>query len=93
MRHLLIALFAVLTCTKCLATEQPQFNAHDLSISWQAVENDKPVRGQSINAITITNNGHTTFPATGWKMYFNSARLITPAAVSGNATFGFVNGD
>ncbi|MDB5130491.1 MAG: beta-N-acetylhexosaminidase [Mucilaginibacter sp.] len=48
---------------------------------------------QSLNAITVTNNGRQAFPASGWKMYFNSARLIVPATVSGNAKIDFVNGD
>jgi len=73
--------------------DAPRFNAHDLSITWEALQNDAPGRDQSLNAITITNNGKTTFPATGWKMYFNSARMIVPATVTGNATINFVNGD
>ena len=39
--------------------------------------------------ITVQRN----FPGTGWKMYFNSARLIAPVAVSGNARIDLMNGD
>ncbi|MDP9081360.1 MAG: carbohydate-binding domain-containing protein [Bacteroidota bacterium] len=73
--------------------DEPKFNTHDLSITWEALQNDYQGKAQALNAITITNNGKTTFPATGWKMYFNSARLITEQAVTGNATIKFVNGD
>jgi hexosaminidase len=73
--------------------DEPKFSAHDLSITWEALQNDYQNKPQSLNAITITNNGKTTFPATGWKMYFNSARLITSATVTGNAKIDFVNGD
>ncbi|WP_258138486.1 family 20 glycosylhydrolase [Mucilaginibacter phenanthrenivorans] len=82
----------------CLSTaakpkDEPKFNTHDLSITWEALQNDYQGKAQALNAITITNNGKTTFPATGWKMYFNSARLIAEQAVTGNATIKFVNGD
>ncbi|MDB5134290.1 MAG: beta-N-acetylhexosaminidase [Mucilaginibacter sp.] len=94
MRHFFIAVLVGLVCIKASAfTTGPKFNAHDLSISWEAIENDKPVKGQSLNALTITNNGKNTLPATGWKMYFNSARLIVSATPTGNAKIDFVNGD
>jgi hexosaminidase len=93
MRHLLFALLVLFTGFNCFAANEPAFNAHDLSISWQAIANDNPVRGQSLNAITITNNGKATFPASGWKMYFNSARMVASATVTGNAQISFVNGD
>ena len=72
---------------------EPAFPAKDLSIHWQAMQNDYQNKSQSLNAITLTNTGSVEFPGTGWKMYFNSARLIVPAAVSGNARFELMNGD
>ncbi|MFI5136636.1 MAG: family 20 glycosylhydrolase [Sphingobacteriales bacterium] len=73
--------------------DEPNFNARDLSISWEALQNDYQNKPQSLNALTITNNGKNTFPASGWKMFFNSARLMTSATVTGNARIDFVNGD
>jgi hexosaminidase len=73
--------------------DEPKFNTHDLSIVWEPMQNNYQKPDQSLNAITITNNGKSTFPASGWKMYFNSARLIVPATVTGNAKIDFVNGD
>jgi hexosaminidase len=93
MRHFITALLFVLIGTQFSAANAAQFNAHDLSISWEALQNDYQTKQQSLNAITITNNGHTTFPATGWKMYFNSARLVASATVTGNAKIDFINGD
>ncbi|MDB5008445.1 MAG: beta-N-acetylhexosaminidase [Mucilaginibacter sp.] len=94
MRYFLIIFMAALCVS---ATAKPkdkiQFNTHDLSITWEPIQNDYHNRQQSLNAITITNNGKSTFPALGWKMYFNSARLIVPATVTGNAKIDFVNGD
>ena len=64
-----------------------------LSISWQALQNDNPRKGESLNELVITNNGKTTLPASGWKLYFNSARGILPVTPTGNATFTKLNGD
>ncbi|HEY8783521.1 MAG TPA: family 20 glycosylhydrolase [Mucilaginibacter sp.] len=94
MRYYFIVILLASAFFKVAAkTIEPTFNAHDLSITWEALQNDAPNRGQSLNAITITNDGKNTFPATGWKMYFNSARLVASATVTGNATISFVNGD
>ena len=71
----------------------PSFPAKDLSIQWEAVQNDYQNKPLSLNTVTITNNSSIEFPGKGWKMYFNSARLITPAAVTGNARIDLMNGD
>ncbi len=95
MRYYLSIILLVVTFAKVAAkpTDEPKFNAHDLSIVWEPVQNDYKNHQQSLNAITITNNGKSTFPASGWKMYFNSARLVVSATVTGNAKIDFVNGD
>ncbi|MEO6631868.1 MAG: family 20 glycosylhydrolase, partial [Mucilaginibacter sp.] len=94
MRYFLVAVMAAF-CLNAAAKpiDGPKFNTRDLSITWEALQNDSPKKGQALNAITVKNNGKATFPATGWKMYFNSARLITEQTVTGNATIKFVNGD
>nr|MCS3814420.1 hexosaminidase [Mucilaginibacter sp. X4EP1] len=95
MRYYLIVILMAVAFIKVTAKsiDEPQFNAHDLSITWEPVQNDYKTSQQSLNAITITNNGKNTFPASGWKLYFNSARLIASATVTGNAKIDFVNGD
>jgi len=93
MRYFMTTMLVVLTGLKCFAAEEPKFNAHDLSITWEALQNDYQGTRKSLNAITIANNGKTTFPATGWKMYFNSSRLIASETITGNAKIDFVNGD
>ena len=73
--------------------QEPVFPAKDLSIQWEAIQNDYQNRPKSLNAISITNNSSVELPRAGWKMYFNCARLIVPAAVSGNGRFDLINGD
>ncbi len=94
MRRVLILIFAVAFCIKATAqTPVPNFDAHKLNISWQALQNNYQNKTESLNALTITNTGKTTLPASGWKLYFNSARGIASATVSGNAVITKLNGD
>jgi hexosaminidase len=94
MRHFITTLFVLLQFIPSIAQKNmPAFPAEDLSIHWEAVQNDYQNKPWSLNAISITNNSSVEFPAVGWKIYFNSARLIVPAAVSGNARIVLMNGD
>jgi len=94
MRRFITLFLSLAFCVSAKAqTGQPVFNTHDISISWQAIQNNYNNGKSSLNALDITNNGHQTLPATGWKLYFNSARDITPATVSGNAVINQLNGD
>ncbi len=73
--------------------DEPVFSAKNLGIQWEVMQNDYQNRPVSLNAVTITNNSTIEFPGKGWKMYFNSARLITPVTVTGNARIDLMNGD
>src|ERR1700761_8159402 len=75
------------------AQNTPQFDSHALSITWQALQNDNPHKGESLNELAITNKGKTALPATGWKFYFNSARGILSGTPTNNATITKLNGD
>lgn len=92
MRRFIILFLAAAFCFTAKAQNQPPFNARDISISWEAVQNNYN-KGESLNALNITNNGKQSLPATGWKLYFNSARDINSATVSGNAVIKQLNGD
>jgi len=92
--RILVILLAITGVTASAQTKNaPAFNAHDLSITWEALQNNYQNKDQSLNALTITNNGKNTFPASGWKMYFNDAGMLLPATVTGNAKIAFINGD
>jgi hexosaminidase len=94
MRYFTIYLLLLFLNTTAVAqTSNPPFPAHDLSIHWQAIQNNLQNKPGSLNALIITNKGNTEFPGTGWKMYFNSAGLFVPETVSGNARIDFINGD
>jgi len=93
MRFYLSFLFAAFCCTQVFGQTRPAFDAHDLSIVWEPVQNNYQNRGLSLNAITITNNGKNTLPASGWKMFFNDASMLQPATPTNNAKIDFVDGD
>ena len=92
MRHFLLLLMIFSISTGIYASV-PNFKAHDLSITWEPIKNDAPKPGQSLNALTLTNHGKTSLPASGWKLYFNSARNILKQSPTNNAEINFVNGD
>ena len=93
MRRFFILIIAAAFCIKATAQTVPDFDVHKLNISWQAVQNDYVKKGESLNALVLTNTGKNALPASGWKIYFNSARGIASATVSGNAVITKLNGD
>lgn len=94
MRQLFIAVLIVLSIkANASKIDPPTFNASDLHIKWEAVQDDYQNKAQSLNAITITNTGKSTFPANGWKIYFNSPHDFLPASPTNNVKVDHVNGD
>src|ERR1700761_6483763 len=94
MRQLLIALLIILSIrTNASTVDSPPFNASDLQIKWEAVQDDYQNKAQSLNAITITNTGKNNFPASGWKIYFNSPHDFLPASPTNNVKVDHINGD
>jgi len=94
MRRLLTLIFIAVAYLNASAQSDVKFDAHNLSISWEAIQNDYQNKaGLSLNALVLTNNGKTVLPASGWKLYFNSARDIDAVTVTGNAKIDHLNGD
>ena len=94
MRRIFTFFFAIAIGLQASAqADLSKFDAHAFSITWDVVQNNYQGKNQSLSALIITNNSKQTLPASGWKLYFNSARDITPNTVSGNATFKQINGD
>jgi hexosaminidase len=71
----------------------PVFPVEDLAIRWEVMQNGYENKTQSVNALTITNNSSVELPAGGWKLFFNSAGLMVPLTLTGNARIDFINGD
>jgi hexosaminidase len=88
---MLFAAFFMSTAFK--TTDGVKFNAADLRISWEVIDNNYQNKNEALTVLVITNSGKTVLPAGGWKFYFNSGRGFTENAVSGNAKINQVNGD
>ncbi|MDN3584373.1 family 20 glycosylhydrolase [Mucilaginibacter flavus] len=87
---MLVSAFFMSTAFK---TDPVKFNAADLHISWEVMDDNYQGKNEALTALVITNKGKETLPAAGWKFYFNSGRGFTENAVSGNAKINQVNGD
>src|SRR6185312_945992 len=95
MRQLLIAMLIFIVGTNANASniDSPPFNASDLQMKWEVVQDNYQNKIQALNAITITNTGKNTFPANGWKMYFNSSFNFLTEGVIGNVKLDHIMGD
>jgi hexosaminidase len=88
---MLVAAFFMSSAFK--TTDAIKFNAADLRISWEVMDNNYQGKNEALTALVITNSGKDVLPAGGWKFYVNSGRGFTENAVSGNAKINQVNGD
>ncbi|WP_238381873.1 family 20 glycosylhydrolase [Mucilaginibacter pedocola] len=95
MRRFIVLLLVAAVNVKAFAAnaDEPKFNPKNLVITWEVVDNNYQNKGEALTAITITNKGKTSLPASGWKFYFNSSRNFVANAVSGNARIEPINGD
>jgi hexosaminidase len=95
MRRFLTLMFFVTVNIKAVAVmaDVPSFDAKDLHLTWEVVDNNYQNKQEALTSLTITNKGKQTLPAGGWKIYFNSSRNFIENAVSGNAKILQVNGD
>src|SRR5689334_19962467 len=65
----------------------------NLSVSWRVIENHHDDKSQFLSALTLANTGKSTFPSSGWTLYFNFVRNILPGSVTGGVAIDRVNGD
>ncbi|RYF86766.1 MAG: hypothetical protein EON98_02640 [Chitinophagaceae bacterium] len=68
------------------------YNLQDLSLQWETVENSYKGKAEFLSAFTLTSKSGT-FPASGWKIYFNFPRMIQPGSVTGDVLIKHINGD
>src|SRR5580692_8856913 len=69
------------------------FDAGQLKIRWELVENNYHKQPQFLSALTVSNTAHSALPDKGWALYFNYISEIRPQSVTGNVIIEHVNGD
>ncbi|MNK17574.1 N,N'-diacetylchitobiase precursor [compost metagenome] len=65
----------------------------DLAITWQPLENNHLKDEQGLSILEIKNVGKTSLPKTGWKLFFNFIRVITPKTAGQPFDVAHLNGD
>lgn len=91
MKFLYIVLLSVLS-SAALAQQQKNSDL-DLAITWQPLENNFLKDEQGLSVLTIKNVGKATLPKTGWKLFFNFIRVITPKTANQPFEVAHLNGD
>ncbi|MHA4810843.1 family 20 glycosylhydrolase [Flavitalea flava] len=84
-------------CGSSNAQKNPQnpqaFDAGRLSVEWRFVKNFYELPPKAISTLTLTNKSDAEFPATGWKIYFNTNRAVDSKSVTGGVSILHKNGD
>ncbi|WP_316822446.1 family 20 glycosylhydrolase [Pedobacter gandavensis] len=73
--------------------QKDAFNAKNIAINWQIIENSHAGAGQFLSVLNIQNNSPIPLMNKNWKLYFNFARRIITKTVSPEVDIVHVNGD
>lgn len=88
----IVLIIVVLTGIQRVAAQQKKASAtvSKLRIGWEMITNNYQNKPQSRSCFWFTG---ISLPAKGWKIYFNFAREIIPASVTGDIQIRHINGD
>lgn len=90
--QLVVAVFIFSVTAFAQNTMNNQYNANNFSVQWEVVENNYKGKREFLSSFTLTSKG-SSFPATGWKLYFNFPRMILSETVTGGMSIKHINGD
>lgn len=71
---------------------QSTFPVNNLQMKWEVVENGYMGKAQTLSRFTLINKSRQMFPASGWTIYYNFIRFVTPAEAAPGVRSGHVNG-
>ena len=77
-------------CSQFVLAKSPDVQ---LSITWQPIENNYLGKEQALSVLEIKNTGTSILPKTGWRLYFNFVRIITPKNEVSPLNVKHINGD
>src|SRR5215204_4812698 len=89
---LCICFLAMVLFSNAQQNQLNNYSLANLAIQWEVVENYHKGKTEVLSAFTITNKSGS-FPAKGWKLYFNFPRMINPSSVTGGMKIEHINGD
>lgn len=64
-----------------------------VNLTWNILETNHKNTGQTLSELVLTNNSASAFPASGWKIYFNSGNPRNAGADSLSLKITHLNGD
>lgn len=74
-------------------SDKSTFDSKNLKVAWELIDNNYQNQSRSLSAVTLTNTGKESFPATGWSLYFNASPNITVRDEQAPVRVEHVNGD
>jgi hexosaminidase len=89
----LTILFVLLLSSPVYSQKAKPFTVKDLKVTWQLITNNYLQKPVSISSFSIENKGKSTFPTSGWTIYFNCNREIFKGSATGNVIIKHLNGD
>ena len=94
MKHALIfSLLLFVNSISVFSQKNPDFDENKLQINWELITNNYNKEPKVISSFKITNKGNTTFPSSGWTLYFNYNKAVFPNLKETNFSISHVNGD
>lgn len=83
----------MLTLLSCYSFAQsPTFPTDGLQLKWEVVENGHQDKAQTLSTFTLINRSKQNFPVSGWTIYYNFIRYVTPGEVASGIEAGHING-
>jgi hexosaminidase len=92
MKRIFIAVLMLL-CINTTTAQKHSTTINGLSLTWKVIANNYQNKPQSRSSLLFNVANGWSLPAKGWKIYFNFAREIIPATVSGGVQIREINGD
>ncbi|HEY0273331.1 MAG TPA: family 20 glycosylhydrolase [Chitinophaga sp.] len=92
-RHPVLLTALLAAAGRGFAQSAPPVDAARLQVRWEVVENHHNGKDEVLSAITLVNKAKQPLPASGWQLFFNFDRPITPGSMSAHMAATHVNGD
>jgi len=92
-RFLIILVAFFVNSISAYSQNKPSFDANNLQINWELITNNYNKDEKVLTSLKFTNTGKTFFPASGWTIYFNYSRKVSPISSSPDFVVTHINGD
>jgi hexosaminidase len=93
LRYLLILLFCSSTLSSTAQRTAKDNLVSRLALRWSFVRNLYGPTPKAVSVLKLVNKSARPFPASGWKIYFNSNRAVDPSSMEEGLRVRHINGD